>query len=953
MPFSHTQVFDRDDDGADFGQYRIFPRLRILMRNGIKVEIGPRAFDILWLLVRANGELVTKDYLLETVWSGAVVEENNLQAQMSAIRRALGSDRDMIRTEFGLGYRLVWKQKHPAAASESALFKPAAPGLPIPLTPLLGRDTELLEFGELFNKSRLLTVVGSGGVGKTRFALEFAQRLTDLHRHDVRLAEMAKISDAQLVEPSLANALLIPSLDPNHVRQAFSGCNASQIMLIVDNCEHLSDAVAEAIEALLTNAPQIKVLTTSQEPLSVSGEQVYRLGPLAVPPKNITDLKTALKFPAFELFVERASANTQTIEIDVELANEICHRLDGLPLALELAAARVSTIGLSGVLEALNDRFNLLTAGRKTALAKHRTLRATVDWSYHLLDPEEKLILRRISVFSSPFDVGGVRAVATPENSDPWYAIDILGRLVSKSLLLLDLSQTKPQYRFLESIRFYALEKLAEDADLIHVMERYAAHILMAARRANEDWKTLSTDEWRSTHAGIIDDVRGALDWSYSLNGDVQTGTSILACATPYWVQLSLHNECRERISGALKRLADSLAPREEMALQAALGTALSWAVGPVPEADGAWQRALYLAQTHGASEIELQARYGLWLVSLRSGRFQASLDHSREMLRCSLDAGDPEAAAVAERTAGVSQHFLGNHNLARELIERSVRWFQLNLPPQRFRFGLDQSIAGKSFLARTLWVLGRVEEAKDLAGRAVSEAMKLDHANTLCCALAEGDCTVYGLEGDVEAVRRSVAALRHAARRHGLGFWDTYASVFDTWVSMESGEVVPSIELSSVVVAVVRAGFHPKYTNLFSDALLAIQRNAWDKSSLLPIASILTGELGTEPCWADVEFRRAAFQLADVRSATDIDLWDELEKARNQNALSWALKIGIDLATRDAPGASSQKAIRVLAELIKEFPNHPGGRYVDVARSICGISSLSHQSQAGKAPTG
>ncbi|ASV88155.1 transcriptional regulatory, C terminal family protein (plasmid) [Ochrobactrum quorumnocens] len=925
----------RDDEGTDFGRFRIFPRLRILMRSGVKVEIGPRAIDILWLLVRANGELVTKDYLLETVWSGVVVEENNLQAQMSAIRRALGSDRDMIRTEFGLGYRLVRKQNSEAIA-ERVLDKLVTRALPIPLTPLLGRDRELLELGGLFDKSRLLTIVGSGGVGKTRSALEFAQRLADRDGHDVRLAEMAKIFDAQLVEASLANALLIPSLDIHHIREAVGGSKASPLTLIVDNCEHLSGAIAEAIEALLTNAPHIKILTTSQEPLGISGEQVYRLGPLSVPPQNITDIKTAMQFPAFELLVERASANMQTFQIDVELASAICRRLDGLPLALELAAARVATLGLNGVLAALNDRFNLLTAGRKTALAKHRTLRATVDWSYHLLDADEQLMLRRISVFSSQFDVAAVRAVAAQEKSDPWYAVDILGRLVSKSLLLLDLSQTRPHYRFLESIRFYALEKLADDADLKRIMERYAAHILTAARHANEDWKTLSTDEWRSTHAGIIDDLRGALDWSFSINGDIQVGTSILACATPYWVQLSLHDECRNRISDALERFADSLAPSEEMALQAALGTALSWAVGPVSEADGAWQRALYLARTHRASEIELQARYGLWLVNLRSGRFQASLDHSREMLRCSLDAGDPEAAAVAERIAGVSQHFSGNHDLARELLERSIHWFQVNRPPQRFRFGIDQSVAGKSFLARTLWVLGRVDEAKDVAGHAVSEAMQLDHANTLCCALAEGDCTVYGLEGDVEAVRHAVAALRHAARQHGLGFWDTYAAVFDTWATVESGQVVPSFELSSLVEAVIRAGFHPKYSNLFSDILLAVERNAWDKTPLLPISNIHMQETDTEPCWADVEFRRAAFHLAGSASATMVDLWDELEKARTQNALSWALKIGIDLASREASDGLLDKAIRALAELIEEFPDHSSGRYVNAARSIC-----------------
>ncbi len=925
----------RDDAVVDFGRYKIFPSLRVLMRDGKKIDIGPRAIEILLLLVKANGELLTKDHLLDSVWSGAVVDENNLQAQMSAIRRALGSDRDMIRTEFGLGYRLVTKQNNDVAA-ERVLDKSATRALPIPLTSLLGRDIELRELNGLFDRSRLLTIVGSGGVGKTRAALELAQRFSDRDGHDVRLAEMAKISDAQLVEPSLANALLVPSLDTHHLRQAVGDRQANPITLIVDNCEHLSDAIAEAIEALLTRAPQIKILTTSQEPLGINGEQVYRLGPLATPPQNVTDIKTAMQFPAFELLVERASANAPALQIDVEVTTAICHRLDGLPLALELAAARVPTLGLSGVLAALNDRFNLLTAGRKTALAKHRTLRATVDWSYHLLDTDEQLMLRRISVFSSPFEVGAVRAVATPENCDPWHAIDVLGRLVSKSLLLLDLSQTRPQYRFLESIRFYGLEKLADDADINRIMKRYATYILTATRHANEDWKTLSTDKWRSTHAGIVDDIRGALDWSFSANGDVQVGTSILAWATPYWVQLSLHAECRSRISQVLERFAESLSPNEEMSLQAALGTALSWAVGPVSDADGAWQRALYLAQINAAFEIELQARYGLWLVCLRSGRFQESLAHSREMLRCSLNAGDAESAAVAERIEGVSQHFLGNHDLALVLLERSLHWFEVNLPPQRFRFGLDQSVAGKSFLARTLWVLGRVDEAKDVAARAVTEAMQLDHANSLCCALAEGECTVHGFEGDFEVVQRAAASLRHAARQHGLGFWDTYGALFDIWATMESGHAVPLSELSSLVEAVIKSGFHPQYSNLFIDILLAAQRNARDKTPLLPILSILSEATDTGSCWVDVEFRRAAVHLAELPLATSADLWNELENARAQNALSWALKVGIDIVSLEASDLLLGPAVRALAEVIKKLPDVSSGRYVKVARSIC-----------------
>lgn len=923
----------RDDEGANFGRYRIFPRLRILVRDGVKIELGPRAIDVLWCLVEADGGLVPKDCLLERVWSGVPVDENNLQAQISAIRRALGSDRDMVRTELGLGYRLVKDDAGRPLANPGPGKSPLL-ALPTPLTSLLGRDVELQDVEALFGKHRLLTIVGEGGVGKTRLILELGHRLSDRHTDDVRLVEMAKVSEGRLAEHYLAAALQIPTLDVKYVRDFSSNRSGCPIVLLIDNCEHISGWIAEPIEAILTHSSQIKIVATSQESLGLSGEQVYRLGPLAVPPSDTTDMELALKYPAFALLVERASASVKNFQTDIELASAICRRLDGLPLALELAAARVATLGLGGVLAALNDRFNLLTAGRKTALAKHRTLRATVDWSYHLLDPDEQLLLRRISVFSSAFDIHAVRAVATPETADPWYSVDLLGRLATKSLLTVDLTDGRPRYRFLESIRFYALEKLADDSDRASIMERYAAHILNIAQRANDDWKTLSTDEWRSTHAEIIDDIRAALDWSFSGSGDMQVGTSLLACATPFWVQLSLHDECRRRISEALERFAGDLRPSEELALQAALGTALSWAVGPVAETGEAWEKALLLAEQQGACEIELQARYGLWLFHLRSGRFQASYGHSQEMLRRSLDADDEEAAAVAQRIAGVSQHFLGNHDLARNLLERSLSWFNLNHPPQTFRFGLDQTVACKSFLARTLWVLGHVDDAKGLARHAVSEAEHLDHANTLCCALAEGECTVNAFEGDCASVRRAVGALRQVARRHGLGFWETYASLFEMWATIESGTSVTAAEISALIEAVTKSGFHPKYSNLFSVMHLAIRRNGWDETPLLGISYALLDNQVSEPSWADVEFRRVAFQLGPSSSSHDINLWDELGKAKKQNALSWALKIAMDIVTY-APSENNKKASRALQNLIDQFPATSSGNHLHAARSL------------------
>jgi predicted ATPase/DNA-binding winged helix-turn-helix (wHTH) protein len=927
----------RDDGGVDFGRYRIFPKLRLLLRSGVKVDIGTRAFDVLWVLVQADGEPVSKDQLIDTVWSRVVVEENNLQAQMSAIRRALGADRGMIRTEFGRGYRLVVEsQETPRTKAGTSEVKRSFPSrLPLPLTSLLGRAADLREIERLFDKSRLFTITGTGGVGKTRIALELGARLAEHFQDGVHLAEMAKISEDELVGPTLAGALQIPSPDIEHADQIDSILSGRHLLLIVDNCEHLAGPISRNVETILRHGPTTKVLITSQQPLGLDGEQIYRLMPLAVPPADTRDLGTAMAYPAFELFAERSSANVQSLDLDVEVANAICERLDGLPLALELAAARVPTLGVRGVLAALDDRFNLLTAGRRAALSRHRTLRTTVDWSYHLLDNDEQRLFRRLALFASSFDAQAARAVAAPESDDPWFSLDVLGGLVGKSLLFLDLNRTVPRYRFSETIRLYALEKLAESGDVDLSAERHAVHFFEIARRASDDWKKLPTDNWHATYEDAIDDVRAALDWSFSAKGDMRIGVSMLACATPFWIQLSLHGECRRRITHALDRGAETLNPEDEMMLLTALGTALSWATGPVAETSVAWHKALAFARELRANEIELRARYGLWLYNLRSGRYRAALEHAEEMLQFSATDDDSEARAVGRRICGVAQHFLGNHDLARQLIESSLRWFDANRPQQAFRFGLDQRVAGLAYLSRILWVQGFSDQAKEMAATAVVEARALDHANTLCCALADGWCTVHAFEGDYEAVRREAKSLQHIAREHGLGFWLTYGDLFELWAQMCNEVEVPTSRVAAAVASVERLDFDPEYSILFSDILLAAQRKKWDRAALLPISSRLLARHGKDLSWGEPEFLRAGSHLNDCPALALAGLREALSISHRQKAKAWTLKVATDLATILADQGDDDDAKATLLAALDDLPAATGGRDLAAARVL------------------
>lgn len=931
----------RADQGEGFGPYQVFPELRLLLRDGKKVEIGARAFDVLWMLLEAKGNPVSKDDLIEKVWGGAIVEENNLQAQVSAIRRALGPDRDIISTEFGRGYRLTTMQAPSITlgATTEVLSMPLT--LPNPVTPLLGRETELTTIEKLIADSRFVTITGPGGIGKTRLAIEIGRRLHVAFLNGVYLADLAKIADKEMVWPAIAAALQMPASGEASVGQVIAALRDRHLLLIADNCEHLTERVAEVVEMLLQNHPHLHVLVTCQEPLVAEGEHVYRLSPLSVPPICAQSAETVIAHSAVQLFVERASALVHPFDFNdatVRDVSAVCRRLDGMPLALELAAARVPTLGVAGVLAGLTDRFNLLTAGRRTALPRHRTLRATVDWSHNLLDDAEQRFFRRLSVFTAAFSADAARYVGALEQQEPWRAVDLLGSLVAKSLLLSDPSGPDARYRFLESLRFYALDRLADSGEVAQTAMRHAEFIATITFQAATDWKTVPTSDWRRTYASEIDDLRAALDWAFSPGGDAQIGIEILAHATPFWIQLSLHDECQRWLA----RVADgeavhlTITPAQDMALKASLGTSLTWAKGPVLETRNAWAQALELAHQLADCEIQLQAHYGLWLYDLRCGRYAESLTHATDMMTLAQYTQDHEALAAGQRIAGVSRHFLGQHTHGRELIETALQWYESERPPQAFRFGIDQRAAGLAFLSRILWLQGHSAEALDTATAAIEAARALDHACSLCCALAEGWCMVHALNGDDVAVERGAATLTRVASEHGLGFWKLYGEVFELWALTRQGKVaVPSDRLDVAIAAVNDMKFDAGYSTLLADLLVAVSQTGRVSSAL----TTLGAEFATkaEGHWAAPEFQRVGVKLASaLQPVAEMALTKALLIARGQGARAWELKIAIDLAEVLIMDKRPQDAKVILDRVIADFPDGTKSRDWQAARALC-----------------
>jgi predicted ATPase/DNA-binding winged helix-turn-helix (wHTH) protein len=928
----------------EFGRFRLLPHRRELLADGRPIHLGGRTFDVLMALIEGQGAVVSKDALMERVWPNRIVEESSLHVQISALRNALGTDRGLIRTISGRGYQFTGEIRTIAASPDTQAVArtpvpvPAPPrpptNLPEPVSELIGREVEFEEILGLAATHRLVTLTGAGGIGKTSLSLEVARRLLPEFTDGVWAIELAPLSDPNLVPAAVATALGLDLGDdvisPERLANALA---AKHLLLLLDNCEHLVAATASMAEALLRADPTVRVIATSREPLRAEGECLYRVPSLAVPTEGSQEAEDPLRYGAVRFFVARARAAAPQFSPDGHVAATIaaiCRHLDGIPLAIELAAARTNALGVEELAARLDDCFLLLTGGRRTALPRHQTLRATLDWSYQLLPEPERAVLRRLAIFAGGFTLEAASTVAATSEIACSDVVDCAANLVAKSLLAADLRGATGWYRLLETTRAYALEKLMQSGEFEQVARCHVEYCRDLFERAEVELQTRPAAEWLAAYGRRIDNLRAALDWAFSPTGDVDVGVALTIAAVPLWVQLSLVQECRARVERALTSLAPEAgrSARHEMKLYAALGASLLYSTGPVPEIESVWAKALEIAESLGDTEYQLRALYGLWACRLNHGEYRIALTLAQKFCSLAQDRGDPADLPIGDQMIGTSLHYCGDQTNARHHIERMLSGYVApvqRLPLVLFQF--DQRLVARLALARILWLQGFPDQARLTAQSTVDDGRALNHAVSLCLALDKAACPVALLTGDMAAAESYVAMLLDSSAAHALPIWQAEGNRFHGVLLIRNGDFDTGLQhLRTALEQLPETGYQPYFTWLLGELAGGLGRAGQVAEGLATIDEALARSERNEDRWCVAELLRIKGELfllqgAPGAAAAAEDLYRQaLGRACRQGALSWELRIATSLARLLRDQNRSEEVGQLLASVYNLF---------------------------------
>ncbi|TGS16849.1 tetratricopeptide repeat protein [Mesorhizobium sp. M2E.F.Ca.ET.209.01.1.1] len=934
-----------------FGPFRLSIFDRKLTVGSREIAIGSREFEILAALTETPQEVVSHKTLFDRVWPGLHTSESLLRVHVTGLRKILSAEdrTTYVLTVTGRGYRFAGAVETVEDDKPRWSSEPVLPAMPVRV---IGRDAQIEELMEILFEHGFLTVAGPGGIGKTTVSLAIAHRVAGRFRDGVHFVDFTGHSEPNLVPSIVASATEGRPVAAHTAEQLAADLRSRNMLLILDSCEHLIEAIAQVAERLRASAPGVHILATSTEPLRAAGEWIYRLPPLGLPnktPENEPeDMFTA---PSVQLLIERAHASGNRVKFGMSDAAglaEICQRVDGIPLAIEFAAARLELLGVEGVALQLKESLALLSTGRRTALPRHQTLSATLDWSYQLLHEEEQALLRALSIFRAPVTLEAVAAVAVDTAAVSPGLLDNLARLVAKSLLVVDGASAPLRYRLLETTRVYAFKQLMSCPDYATVAQRHARFLIGVFSKLGSPSGVEHDAVERQTAWTLMNDVRSALEWAFSEVGDQAVAVSLTKAAMPLWRHLMLSNASIDRLANvsADKRhdfqwaLSDGgrSPARSSIGLYATLASRQLLAGEDAERLMAAWQNAFTITRDQTEDEREFWALWACWLQNYPAGEHLVALAYATRAHALVANSSYRLEAVCAEFFIAVSEFALGRFASVSRRLDRATQFDHLPMKPSvLISFQWNPFVAMRCYHADSQWHLANFDNALALVKVNFEIARGLNHPASLWCALAHGGCAIALRWGDIALAHTFSEALKEVSAHNPP--WGAWGRCLHGWLTIRRGDVADGVSEMQQGLSELepRAYGHryPEFVGVLAEALSATGN---EEEALETINHAINWAREYNALWhgaellrikGDIHFKQGNAEAANTDFAAALKIADE------QGALAIRLRAATSLARMRVEQGNFAEARTLLEPMCTRFKGTSGAHDVRRAKAV------------------
>lgn len=931
-----------------FGGFRFVPRQGLLIHNGKPVKIGIRALDLLQLLVERQGDLVSKEELIRFAWPSVFVDESNLKVNIASVRRALqldGNAAPYIVTVPRRGYRFAAPVRLEKAADK--FVKPPSafcPGVGLPELPdPVGRADDIAALTSAVSRAGIVTIVGPAGVGKTTIAVECARVLSKSNAQEATFVDLTAVGDPLLVPAAIAVALGIRgTADP--LMEVVIALSKRDHLIILDNCEHVLAAASSAAAQIHHAVPRTRIIATSREPLVHAAGHIFRLQPLACPPAHDQPLdKTlAMNFAAFALFVARANqiAEYQITDSETPIVAEICRRLDGLPLAIELAAPRLRSYSVDALLKQLTNSIEVLNCGPRNGPLRHQALQTTLDWSYRLLSDAEAKLFRLLSVFPGTFYAEDICGICAEHNIISPDILGIIANLAMKSLVSQS-SETYPVFRLLESTRSYASERLVTEGEQRAACESHARYIQHVFDAASLSWGHLSQQEWMATYRRYVHDLRKAIDWAFSDGGCIRLGVTLTVAAIPLWDYESSVGESSYRVNAALAaaKISNNIDTNDKMKLAAACARNAAFAERLSPDAELVCSESLKLAELNGNIDYQLRSLWALAVVQSFSGRNRDAATTLDKLDAVALRVQDHWAKPASARFRIMTDFYCGDVVRAHAALDAlAQRYSTPDNGPQASRFQIDPYVTTRTSLAFVSCIRGESAQAINIATQALNCAQFSGNIVAESNVLALAAIPISLWTGQLVDAESYVSRFNVTLDKKGVTSWRPLSSFFEAFIDFHNGGIEAVERMKTAIDAILSNGFllrTPVYLSMLAEAAVAVDRTD------LACATINAAEDYADrhsEVWCRPELLRVQALLCvklGQHSKAEQTLKKAINLANSLGAILFQLRASHDLARLWSFNKPVKSDIRLIDPVYRRFAAHVANGDIDQAKKL------------------